>query len=135
MTKEILNPDSLADPSGFNHGILVEGRKTLYLAGQDASDADGEIVAPGEVVPQFEQVLDNLTTVVEEAGGDPDDVVKLNIYVTDRDQYVANLEELGEVFQSFFSEYPTMALFEVNRLFKEGAVVELEGVAALEVEE
>lgn len=134
MDKEILNPASLAEPSGFNHGVLVEGGKTLYLAGQDASDEDGDIVAPGEVLPQFEQVLDNLTTVVEEAGGVPDDVVKLNVYVTDRDQYRAHLDELGDVFRSYFTEYPAMALFEVNRLFQDGAVVELEGFAVVHEE-
>lgn len=134
MGKEILNPASLAEPSGFNHGVLVEGGKTLYLAGQDASDEDGDIVAPGEVLPQFEQVLDNLTTVVEEAGGVPDDVVKLNVYVTDRDQYRAHLDELGDVFRSYFTEYPAMALFEVNRLFQDGAVVELEGFAVVHEE-
>ena len=132
MERERLNPASLAEPSGFTHGVLVEGGRTLHLAGQDASDADGDVVAPGEVVPQFDRVLDNLTTVVAEAGGDPDDVVKLTVYVTDRDRYRANLGELGDVFRSYFSTYPAMALVEVNRLFKDGAVVEVEGVAVLD---
>jgi enamine deaminase RidA (YjgF/YER057c/UK114 family) len=132
MKKEILDPESLAPARGFNHGIVVEGGKTLYLAGQDGANADEEIVAPDDLVAQFRQVLSNLETVVTEAGGEMNDIVKLNIFVADRDDYVAKLDPLGEVFSSFFDEYPTMALFEVSAFFKEEALIELEGVAVIE---
>lgn len=132
MEKEILNPETLAPARGFSHGVVVEGGKTLYLAGQDGADANEEIVAPNDLVAQFEQVLSNLETVVEEGGGEMDDIVKLNVFVADRDDYVDKLEPLGEVFSSYFDEYPAMALFEVNAFFKEDALVELEGVAVIE---
>jgi len=134
MDKEIVNPESLAPPRGFNHGIKVDGGELLFLAGQDGSNADEEIVAPGDLVVQFEQVLENLQTVVREAGGTTDDIVKLNIFVADRDDYVDKLDPLGEVMASYFEEYPTMALFEVNKFFKEEALIELEGFAVVDSE-
>ena len=132
MDKEILNPDELAPPRGFNHGILVEGGSLLFLAGQDGADANEEIVAPDDLVAQFDQALSNLQTVVDSAGGEMDDIVKLNVFVADRDDYVAELDALGDVFSSYFDEYPTMALFEVSAFFKEEALIELEGFAVVE---
>ena len=69
MSKRIVTPASLPPPRGFNHGILTEGGRILWLAGQDASGPDGVIAAPDDLVAQYEQVLRNLQAVVEEAGG------------------------------------------------------------------
>ncbi|HEX5080728.1 MAG TPA: RidA family protein [Blastocatellia bacterium] len=130
--REIINPPELAPPRGFNHGIIVEGGRQLMLAGQDASDAEGRIVAPGDLVTQYEQVVRNLKTVVEAAGGELRDIVKLNIYVTDRDGYRARLKALGEVHRVYFgSHYPATALFEVKGLFNPDAMIEMEGIAHL----
>lgn len=132
MDKQIINPPALPAPRGYNHAILVTGGRLLFLAGQDASDAEGNIVAPGDLVGQFEQVLRNLQAVVEEAGGSLQDIVKLNVFVRDRDSYVANLKPLGQVFRSYFNGYyPAMALFEVAGFFREETLIELEGFAVL----
>jgi len=131
MQREIINPDGLAEPSGFNHGILVDGGQLLFLAGQDASDANGEIVAPGDLLGQFEQVVANLATVVEAAGGTPDDIVKLNVFVADRDDYRSKLGPLGEIFGDYFDVYPAMALFEVSNFFRSDALIEMEGFAVV----
>ena len=133
MSLTLINPPTLPAPKGYNHGILVTGRRLLFLAGQDASDAHGNIIAPGNLVAQFEQVLRNLKAVVEAAGGTTHDIVKLNVFVRDRNAYVANLKPLGQVFRTYFgNHYPTMALFEVSAFFREDNLIELEGVAALE---
>jgi len=134
MRKEVVTPPGLAEPSGFNHGLVVDGGRTLYLAGQDATGPDGDIVAPGDIVGQFEQVMENLAAVVEEAGGTSGDIVKLNLFVADREQYRAHLAEIGEVFEEYVDEYPAMALFEVTGFFKEDALVEMEGFAVLDEE-
>ena len=134
MRKEVVTPPELAEPSGFNHGLVVDGGRTLYLAGQDATGSDGEIVAPGDLVGQFEQVMENLATVVEEAGGSSDDIVKLNLFVADREAYRAHLAEVGGIFAEYVDEYPAMALFEVSGFFKEDALVEMEGFAVLDEE-
>ncbi|HEY8460673.1 MAG TPA: RidA family protein [Blastocatellia bacterium] len=130
--REIINPPELARPRGFNHGIAVKGGRLLMLAGQDASDSEGRIVAPGDLVAQYEQVIKNLKTVVEAAGGELQDIVKLNIYVTDRDAYRAQLKALGEIHRAYFgTHYPATALFEVISLFNHDAMIEMEGIAHL----
>jgi enamine deaminase RidA (YjgF/YER057c/UK114 family) len=130
--KQLINPPHLPPPRGFNHGILTEGGRLLFLAGQDASDGDGRIVSPGDLVAQYEQVLRNLQAVVTEAGGTMQDIVKLTIYVKDRDDYRRKLRELGQVHKKYFGAYyPTMALFEISNFFQDGNLVELEGIAVI----
>lgn len=130
--RELINPPGLAAPRGFSHGVLVTGGRLLFLAGQDASDAQGRIVAPGELVAQFEQVLRNLTAVVEAAGGQATDIVELTIFVKSRDTYVAQLKALGQVYRRVFGDYyPAMALFEVSGFFQPDALVEIKGAAVV----
>ncbi len=132
MERKIINPPQLPAPRGFSHGILVDGGKILFLAGQDGSGSDGKIVSPGNLVAQFQQVLQNLKAVLEEAGGSLKDIVKLNLFVLSRDDYVANLKPLGEVYRSYLgSHYPVMGLFEVRALFNKEALIEIEGLAVL----
>ena len=95
MEKEIINPSSLARPVGFSHGIAVTGGRLLFLAGQTGSDAEGRITAPGNIVAQYEQIMRNFQAVVEAAGGTMQDITKLNIFVRDRDDYLAHLEATG----------------------------------------
>lgn len=136
MEKQIINPPSLARATGFSHGILVTGGRLLFLAGQTASDADGRIVAPGNLVAQYEQVLHNLQTVVEAAGGTMQDIMKITIFIRDRDDYLAQLKPLGKVHRAFFGTYyPATALFEISRFFQDEALIEIEGIAVLDVEE
>jgi len=132
MGKEIINPPGLPEPRGFNHGLLTTGGRMLFLAGQDASDGEGRIVAPGDMLAQCQQVLHNLHAVVHEAGGVMSDIVKLNVYVTSRDAYLAQLKPLGKLFREYFGGYyPAMALFEVAGLFQPEAMIEMEGFAVL----
>ena len=135
MRKEIVNPPELAAPRGFNHGIVTSGGRMLFLSGQDASGADGQIVAPGDLVGQCAQVLQNLQAVVGAAGGAMNDIVKLNVFVADRDAYRANLKPLGQLFRDYFGGYyPAMALFEISRFFQEQALIEIEGLAVINEE-
>jgi enamine deaminase RidA (YjgF/YER057c/UK114 family) len=132
LEKQIINPPTLAPPRGFNHGILTSGGRLLFLAGQDAGDANGRIVAPGDLLAQFEQVLRNLRAVVEAAGGTMQDIVKLNVFVANRDAYRAQLKPLGRIFRDYFGDYyPTMALFEVSKFYQDDALVEMEGMAVI----
>lgn len=130
--REIINPPELAAPRGFNHGVTVVGGRLLFLAGQDASDERGVIQGRGDIVAQYEQAVKNLKAVVEAAGGTLQDVVKLNIFVTDVVAYRARLAELGAAHRAHFGRYyPTMALIEVKGLFNPDAMIEMEGVAHL----
>lgn len=132
MTHQLINPPNLPAPRGFNHGVLVRGGQTLYLAGQDASDAQGRIIAPGDLVAQLDQVLRNLQAVVAAAGGSLGDVVQLTIFVRDRAAYRSLLKPLGEAFRTYFGGYyPAMALFEVSGFFQDEALIEIQGIAVI----
>lgn len=132
MERDIINPPSLARPGGFSYGILTTGGRLLFLAGQTASDDEGQIVATGDIVGQYEKVLQNLRTVVEAAGGTMQDIVKMAIFVGDRDDYRAHLKPLGKVHRTYFGDhYPATALFEISRFFQDGALIEIEGIAVL----
>ena len=133
MEKTIINPPTLAPPIGFSHGVLVSGGRMLFLAGQTGSNAEGQIIAPGDLVAQYEQTLRNLQTVVESAGGKMQDITKLDIFIRDREDYLAQLQPLGIVHRSFFgSYYPAMALFEVSAFFQNETLIEIEGFAVID---
>ncbi len=132
MPKHLINPSSLTAPRGFNHGILVSGGQWLFLAGQDASDANGHIVAPGDVVAQYEQALRNVQAVLAEAGGAMTDIVQFTVFVKDRADYAAKLKSLGEVHRRYFGAYyPAMALLEVTGFFQAEALIEVQGIAVI----
>ena len=129
---EIVNPPTLARAVGFSHGVVATGGRWLFLAGQTATDGAGQMVATGDVVGQYEQVLRNLQAVVTAAGGGMHHIVKLTIFVQDRDAYKAHLRELGRIHQAFFgSYYPAMALFEISRFYEDAVLIEIEGIAVL----
>lgn len=131
-SKTILNPPTLARPSGYSHGIVTQGGRLLFLAGQPALDAEGRIVAVGDLVAQYARALANLQMVVEAAGGQLTDIVQLTVYVRDVRTYRARRQELRTAWQSFFGHYyPAMALVEVNNLFDDDALVEIQGVAVI----
>jgi enamine deaminase RidA (YjgF/YER057c/UK114 family) len=133
MTKTIINPDTLARPSGYANGILTEGGRLLFLAGQTGMDASGAIVtSPPELLPQFKQALTNLRAVVTAAGGDMSNIVKMTIYVTSLAEYKNNLKAVGDIHRSFFGRYyPAMALVEVKSLWDADAMIEIEALAVI----
>ena len=132
MTFQIINPESLGAPKGWNNGLLAPaGGRVLFVAGQDARDASGNVTATG-IVDQFAQVLDNLLTVVREAGGKPEHIGRMTIYVTDLEAYVTNLKPIGEAYRKRMGRhYPAMALVEVKALMESNALIEVEATAVL----
>src|SRR5437870_1760093 len=115
--KTLINPPSLAKPSGFSHGILTDGGRLLFLAGQPGVDAGGQVVSPSDLVAQFRQAIANLKSVVESAGGAPSDIVKLTIYVLDRHEYRRSLKAIGEAYRAVFGRnFPATTLIEVRAL-------------------
>ena len=131
MTFQRVNPPELAAPSGFSHAVVATGT-TVHLAGQTAMDAGGRIVGDG-VVAQFEQALSNLLTALRAAGGAPEHLAALTVYVVDIEDYKAHAREIGRVWKRLVgTDYPAMAGIGVSRLWDREALVELQGVAALD---
>ncbi len=132
MSLKFINPTSLGTPRGFSNGVLTEpGSRLLFIAGQIASDEQQKIINT-DFVAQFERALANVTAVVSEAGGRPEQIVQLTIYVTDKSEYARRTREVGERYRGLMGKhFPAMALIEVKGLLDDAAKVEIEAVAAL----
>ncbi len=132
MTLEIFNPETLGTPSGWNNGLLApEDGRLLFIAGQSASDATGS-VPEITFVEQWARVLDKIIAVVHEAGGEPTDIARMTVYVTDREAYLESRQALGAVWRNRLGKhYPAMALVEVKALVDARAMVEIEATAVL----
>ena len=131
MSLERINPESLAQPSGFSHAVAAEGRY-VFLAGQTGTDRDGRIVEGG-VVAQFERALDNLLTALRAAGGEPDRLASVTIYIVDLDDYRAHARDIGAAWRRLAgTAYPAIAGVGVTRLWDTAALVELQGLAVLD---
>ncbi len=130
MSFELVNPAPLGPPRGFNHGLLAPpGARLLFVAGQVG-------IAPGppppDFVAQFDAALANVLAVVREAGGEPADVARLTVFVTDMAAYRASGKPLGERWRTRMGRhYPAMSLVEVRSLVEPAALVEIEATAVL----
>ena len=132
MPFEIINPEELGAPKGWNNGMLAPtGGRVLFVAGQTARDVEGRIV-DGGFVAQFERALENVLAVVRAAGGGPEHIGRMTVYVTDLAAYREALRPLGEAWRRRMGRhYPAMALVEVSALVDEGAMVEIEATAVV----
>ena len=129
---ERVDPPELGTPHGFSHAVVTDRRRTVHLAGQTALDADGRVVGEG-VVAQFEKALSNLLTALRAAGGSGADLASVTIYIVDMGDYLAHAREIGAVWRRLVgTDYPAMAGIGVSRLWDREALVELQGVAALD---
>ena len=130
MTWEIINPRG--QPKGWNDGLLAPGGgRTLFVAGQTASDGSGT-VRPADFVTQFRLALANSLAVVRAAGGRPTDVGRMTVYVLDMEEYRDCRRELGAVWKELMGRhYPAMALVEVSALLDEHALLEMETTAVI----
>src|SRR5689334_22022892 len=118
----IVNPETLPPPRGFSHAVVA--RNTVYLAGQIG---DGETFAE-----QFDGAAENLVRAIVGAGGTPDDLVWLQVFVTDVTEYRNSGGELGAIWRKHFGRrYPAMGLFGVTGLAAPEAKVELMGIAVI----
>ncbi len=132
MSLEIVNPASLGVPRGWNHGMLAPaGGRVLFVAGQTAASPDGRIEVTG-FVEQWERALAKVVAVVEAAGGRPEHIGRLTIYVTDLDAYRSSRKAIGEAYRALMGRhFPAMALVEVAGLVDAGALLEIEATAIL----
>ena len=127
-----INPAELGAPRGYSNGMLAPpGARLLFVAGQVGWDREQQLVGES-FAEQFGAALGNVIAVVRDAGGRPEHLVRLTIYVTDRRDYLAQLEEVGAAYRGLMGRhYPAMALVEVKALLETGAKVEIEGTAAV----
>ena len=132
MPFKIINPDSLGRPRGYANGVLAEGGgRLLFVAGQIGWDEQQRIVS-ADFVEQFARALENVLSVVGEAGGTAQQIARLTVYVTDTGEYAARTREVGERWRALMGRhFPAMTLVEVKSLLEDGAKVEIEATAVL----
>jgi len=123
----IATPD--AKPvANYKMGTCMEGGRLLYISGQVAWDTSGDVVGKGDVRAQARQTLENLRRVLQAAGGDLGNLMKITTYITRIEDFPAVAEVRSEVFQG---ELPASTLIVVRSLFHPDFLIEVEGVAAV----
>jgi enamine deaminase RidA (YjgF/YER057c/UK114 family) len=127
-----INPPELGAPRGFTHGLLApEGWRVLFVAGQTAADGGGQ-VANRAFVAQFIAALEKTLAVVRAAGGGPEHIGRMTVYVTDLDAYLESRPVLRQKWRERMGDhYPAMALVGVTRLVDAAATVEIEATAMI----
>jgi reactive intermediate/imine deaminase len=125
MKKHIISTEKAPAAVGtYSQAVAVTGGTTIYLSGQIPLDPESMEVVEGGIEAQIHQVFKNLTAVCEASKGSLSDIVKLNIFLTD----LNNFATLNEIMSSYFVEpYPARAAIGVNELPK-GVSVEMDGV-------
>jgi enamine deaminase RidA (YjgF/YER057c/UK114 family) len=132
MSFELLNPDGLESPIGYSHIARITDGRIVHVAGQAPFDARGAVVGQGDFVRQFNQVMQNLKTAIEAAGGRPTDYAVLTIYITDLQAYWSHKKPLGTAYREVFGKhFPAITLVEVKRLYNPDCMIEVSGIAVI----
>lgn len=128
---KFINPDGLAKPSGYTHAVVVEPRKLVYISGQVAWNANGEIVGKGDFRAQATQALENLEIALAASGATPRDLIKINYYVVNlKPDQVAIIREVRTKY--FSQEHPPAStMVGVTSLAREDFMIEIEAIAAV----
>lgn len=129
-SRKILQPAQWPRPSGYSNGIAASGRQ-IFVAGQVGWDAQGRFNS-ASMADQVRQALDNICTVLAQAHAGPGHIVRLTWYVTSRDEYFAELAQIGAAYRAVMGKnYPAMSVVQVVALMERQAKVEIEATAVV----
>ena len=128
----VVQPLGWARSRGYANGILAEGR-CLFIAGQVGWDPlSARPKFPKTFAAQFDQALCNMLAVLRAAGGTPEALARVTVYVTDREEYQRASRAIGESWRRRVGRhYPAMSLIVVKALLERAAKVEIEATAVL----
>jgi len=128
MPYTTITPAEAKPVANYKMATRMEGGRLLYIAGQVARDAEGNVLGPGDIRAQARQVFQNLQRVLQAAGGDLPDLLKITTYITKIEDFPA----VAEVRSQFFrGELPASTLIVVTRLAQSELLIEVEGMAAI----
>lgn len=123
----LIRAPGLSEPIS-HYSDAVRAGNTIYVSGQASLDARGKLVGPGDVVAQARQTLENMKAVLKAAGATLDDVVKVTVYLADRD----DRPKVNEVRKEYFkANRPASTLIEISRFAIEGMLIEIEAIAVV----
>lgn len=129
MTIEVLQPAGWPRPKGYANGMVAEGRQ-VFVAGQIGWDEQQRF--PVGLAAQVRQALANILAVLREAKAGPEHIVRLTWYVTSRDEYYAELQQIGQAYRDVLGRhFPVMAVVQVVALMEVQAKVEIEATAVV----
>ena len=130
MGPQILQPAEWPRPRGYSNGIAASGRQ-IFVAGQVGWDAQCRFNSE-RLADQVRQALENICTVLEQAGAGPEHIVRLTWYLTSRDEYYAQLADVGAAYRAVMGKnYPAMSVVQVAALMEARAKVEIEATAVV----
>lgn len=130
----VLHPEGWKPPVGYANGISVAAGQIVFIAGQVGWNADQHFQSD-ELVPQFEQALKNILSILAEAGGKPIHICRLTAFCIDKPAYLAGRRELGRIWKSLMgNHYPAMSMIFVADLLDTPAKIELEATAVIPAE-
>jgi len=125
---QTLLPEGWPRPPGYSQGIAARGR-CIFVAGQVGWDSTGRFHS-SHFADQVEQALRNILAILNVAGARPEHVVRLTWYITSRDEYNAQLAEIGAKYRAVMGKhFPTMSVVQVLALMESAAKVEIEATA------
>lgn len=128
---QYLNPDTLHKNPAFTNVVVVTGPvKTVYIGGQDAVDASGNIVGKGDIKAQTEQVLKNILAALEAGGARPEQVIKWNLYVVAGQPLQAGFEAFQQVWGNRPNP-PVITMAFVAGLANPNFLVEMDAIAVV----
>jgi enamine deaminase RidA (YjgF/YER057c/UK114 family) len=129
QTIRLVNPPDLPRPFGYSHVAEVSGGKTIYISGQVALDRSGQLIGPGDLSAQTEQVFVNLQGALAAVGADFAAVVKLTYFLLD----ISQIQIVREVRDQFVNvqQPPASSAVEVRRLFRDDLLIEVEAIAVV----
>jgi len=126
----ILQPRGWAQPKGYANGVAAEGR-FVFVGGQIGWNGQNRFEAH-DLVGQVRQTLQNVVNVLAEAGARPEHVVMMTWYMTDKKEYLGNLEGIGKVYREIMGRhFPAMAVVQVGALVEDDAKVEIQATAVV----
>ena len=131
MTRELINPDDIAPPSGYTHVIAATGSRLVFVAGQVAEDAAGNLIGQDDLAVQARQAFANVGRCLTAGGARPDQVTKLTIYVVGyRKKYWPAICEARD---AVFGEHqPTDTLLGIEALAEPQYLIEIDAIAVVD---
>ncbi len=123
---KILLPEGWLRPSGYSNGIAVDAGRLVFISGVIGWDSNNEFQSKS-LVDQLRQVLVNTRSIMAEGGAGPEHMVRMTWYITDKQDYLSQLKEIGATYRDVMGKhYPTMACVEVAGLIEDDARIEIE---------
>ena len=134
MPFDVLHPQGWKPPVGYANGISTAAGRLVFIAGQVGWNADQKFQSD-QLVPQFEQAIKNILSILAEAGGKPTHICRLTAFCIDKPAYLAGRRELGRIWKSLMgNHYPAMSMIFVADLLDTPAKIELEATAVIPAE-